>query len=187
MADEEKFFFFKKSCHEKWRSATRLCLPNQSLPPVNQSHFTVHNHNDVPSRGGHLNLTSPRSDWSVVAAVTCPTVPVDLLLHSDGQRTLGFTQVEFWRSFSGSGFNHDVIFGILVFRSTILDFLLIINLHIYIYIYWPWCYRCSFVYLCKLTSLRWHHPQTPQRATSQTAHTVTARESRNTLRDTEPA
>ena len=45
---------------------------------------------------------------------------------------------------------------------------------------------CVCVCVCKLTSLRWHQPQTPQRATSQTAHTVTARETRNTLRDTEP-
>ena len=51
---------------------------------------------------------------------------------------------------------------------------------------WASVCTCVCVCVCKLTSLRWHQPQTPQRATSQTAHTVTARETRNTLRDTEP-
>ncbi len=38
-----------------------------------------------------------------------------------------------------------------------------------------------------LTSLRWHHPQTPHSATSHTTHTVKPTETRNTLRDKEPA
>lgn len=37
-----------------------------------------------------------------------------------------------------------------------------------------------------LTILRWHQVQTPHRATSQTAHTRDATDTRNTLRDTEP-
>lgn len=37
-----------------------------------------------------------------------------------------------------------------------------------------------------LTILRWHQVQTPHRATSQTAHTTDATDTRNTLRDTEP-
>lgn len=37
-----------------------------------------------------------------------------------------------------------------------------------------------------LTILRWHQVQTPHRATSQTAHTTNATDTRNTLRDTEP-
>lgn len=38
----------------------------------------------------------------------------------------------------------------------------------------------------RLTSLRWHQVQTPHRATSQTAQTTNATDTRNTLRDTEP-
>lgn len=38
-----------------------------------------------------------------------------------------------------------------------------------------------------LTSLRWHHPQTPHSATSHTTHTVKPTDTRNTLRDKEPA
>lgn len=38
----------------------------------------------------------------------------------------------------------------------------------------------------KLTILRWHQVQTPHRATSHTAHTTDATDTRNTLRDTEP-
>lgn len=37
-----------------------------------------------------------------------------------------------------------------------------------------------------LTSLRWHHPQTPHSATSHTTHTVNPTDTRNTLRDKEP-
>ncbi len=38
-----------------------------------------------------------------------------------------------------------------------------------------------------LTSFRWHHPQTPHSATSHTTHTVKPTDTRNTLRDKEPA
>lgn len=36
----------------RWHSAIQLRLPNEWLPPFNQSHFIPHNHNDMPSIRG---------------------------------------------------------------------------------------------------------------------------------------